>query len=587
MANGRRSIYSRRQAQAPGSYDTPLADFLDAIPGYVNQYQQNKLQEQRYQDERDYRTERSRIADQRYNQEQLRLQQEREYNKNRQIKLDEAKVVKEQNDKDYRDTALILNALPPLQKLDYLINKDSADGKGTGNLNQLRDDYKLFNDELRDILNIQTAGNPKAIAEKQLKIKDFNVKHENNPLYTTDSNAFIEVNKINNKLSSRMSQVSTNGNVLPKYWEQVDARTGSTAKGLYDQLQDDIEALVQRKAQVDDLSTQKDLDAEIEEKIIKRKEIQNKFRLDTVASLESKRTRDLADQNIPSALSRLDTLLQMNPAGAQSMASAVSSIPSDIIPEEPAITDSEMADVSNQIAMNQKQVEDNLAIINEGIPGVDTISDVTVLTGDEAEAYNPNKVGLDSESPAIPASFLEPITEGGSEEPQDTESNFILDKVLPERARAEEAVDRDESSLPPFDLNLEDDMTTDEPVVEEGIKPVSEFKSSRDRNPSSIAFVLSGKKTSPVRKLFNLLSDYEKAEVSTLQGASKKRELKRINTSIQQLSKEISNKIGDFIDPQTGDFSDSNYTDIFYTQLSRNTGVPIDRLKDTLKRIAS
>ena len=53
----RRSIYSRRQAQAPGTYDTPLADFLDALPGYVNQYQQNKLQldrqalqEKRYND---------------------------------------------------------------------------------------------------------------------------------------------------------------------------------------------------------------------------------------------------------------------------------------------------------------------------------------------------------------------------------------------------------------------------------------------------------------------------------------------------------------------------------------------------------
>jgi hypothetical protein len=561
MANGRRSIYSRRQAQAPGSYDTPLADFLDAIPGYVNQYQQNKLQEQKYQDERDYRTERNRIADQRYNQEQLRLQQEREYTKNRQIKLDQAKVIKEQNDKDYRDTALILNALPPLQKLDYLINKDSADGKGTGNLNQLRDDYKLFNDELRDVLNIQTAGNPKAIAEKQLKIKDFNVKHENNPLYTTDSNAFIEVNKINNKLSSRMSQVSTNGNVLPKYWEQVDARTGSTAKGLYDQLQDDIEALVQRKAQVDDLSTQKDLDAEIEEKIIKRKEIQNKFRLDTVASLESKRTRDLADQNIPSALSRLDTLLQMNPAGAQSMASAVSSIPSDIIPEEPAITDSEMADVSNQIAMNQKQVEDNLAIINEGIPGIDSPAVDSLQVNDQE----------------VQANMTLP------EEPRDTESNFILDKVLPERARAEEAVDRDESSLPPLDLNLEDDMTTDEPVVEEGIKPVSEFKSNKYKNnPMAAASELGGGRNTLVKKLFNLLSEYEKADPS-----KQSRRLNNLSKSIQQVSKNLSNKIGDFIDPQTGDFSDGDYTNKFYTQLSRDTGVPIDRLKDTLKRIAS
>ena len=43
----RRSIYSRRQAQAPGTYETPLADFLDALPQYVTQYQQNKLQLQK------------------------------------------------------------------------------------------------------------------------------------------------------------------------------------------------------------------------------------------------------------------------------------------------------------------------------------------------------------------------------------------------------------------------------------------------------------------------------------------------------------------------------------------------------------
>ena len=61
----------------------------------------------------------------------------------------------------------------------------------------------------------------------------------------------------------------------------------------------------------------------------------------------------------------------------------------------------------------------------------------------------------------------------------------------------------------------------------------------------------------------------------------------KVRYSEKFLRKVDPNKIGDFIDPQTGDFSDSNYTDIFYTQLSRNTGVPIDRLKDTLKRIAS
>ncbi len=70
----RRSIYSRRQSMPAGTYDTPLADFLDAIPGYVNQYQQNQLQlnkqalqEKRYDDsvkrqqERDNRSDYDRI----------------------------------------------------------------------------------------------------------------------------------------------------------------------------------------------------------------------------------------------------------------------------------------------------------------------------------------------------------------------------------------------------------------------------------------------------------------------------------------------------------------------------------------------
>ena len=62
MANGPRSIYSRRQRMAHGQNDHPLADFLDNLPGYVNQFQQNQLAlgkqqlaENRYQEERDYR----------------------------------------------------------------------------------------------------------------------------------------------------------------------------------------------------------------------------------------------------------------------------------------------------------------------------------------------------------------------------------------------------------------------------------------------------------------------------------------------------------------------------------------------------
>jgi len=50
MANGVKSIYSRRQRMAPGQYETPLADFLDRLPDYVGQYQAQKLEEKKYND---------------------------------------------------------------------------------------------------------------------------------------------------------------------------------------------------------------------------------------------------------------------------------------------------------------------------------------------------------------------------------------------------------------------------------------------------------------------------------------------------------------------------------------------------------
>ena len=545
-----------------GTYDTPLADFLDALPQYINQYQQNQLAQKRYQDEIDYRNERNRIADERYNQELA-------YNISRQKALDVDKKNKEKEalakikrDEEYRDTKLVIDSLPPLQRIDYLINQGLSDGVGVGDLTKIREDYKSFNDELRDILNIQTAGNPNTIAEKQLKIKDFNIKNRDNPLYTTDSNAFIEVNRINNKLTSRLSQISTNGYVNPKFWETVNPKDGATAKIVYDKKTEEIEALIQQAGMTDNKVRKAELRKDINALVAQQNELKEEFKVKTVEDIESENLRAFGDKNMPDALSKLQSLMQINPAGAQSMASAVSSVPSDIIPDQPAITDSEMDDVSNQIAMNQKQVEDNLAIINEDVPVV-----------------------VDAQQPIQSPEIINEIQDTNELQdlPQDTESNFILDRVLPDRVSATESVDRDESSLPPLDLNLEDDMTEQIEPVQKEIKQVSEFKSNKAKNnPAAFASDLGSSRNSLVKKLFNLLSEYEKADPS-----KQSRRLNSLSKSIQQTSKNLANKIGDFIDPQTGDFSDSDYTDRFYTQLSRDTGVSVSKLKDTLKRLAS
>ena len=62
----RRSIYSRRQSMPAGTYETPLADFLDALPQYINQYQQNQLALQRQE-----------LADKRY-EDSVKRQEERD-----------------------------------------------------------------------------------------------------------------------------------------------------------------------------------------------------------------------------------------------------------------------------------------------------------------------------------------------------------------------------------------------------------------------------------------------------------------------------------------------------------------------------
>ena len=80
MANGPRSIYSRRQRLGPARFDNPLADFLDRLPDYFNQYQQMELARDR-----------QRLADKRYDDQQKRqaiLDQQRDEDRKYRMEVD-------------------------------------------------------------------------------------------------------------------------------------------------------------------------------------------------------------------------------------------------------------------------------------------------------------------------------------------------------------------------------------------------------------------------------------------------------------------------------------------------------------------
>ena len=83
MPGHTRSIYSRRQRLGPARFDNPLADFLDRLPDYFNDYQRNqlalerqKLADKRYEEDRDYRRRQERRAIDQQNIENLKFVQQ-------------------------------------------------------------------------------------------------------------------------------------------------------------------------------------------------------------------------------------------------------------------------------------------------------------------------------------------------------------------------------------------------------------------------------------------------------------------------------------------------------------------------------
>ena len=97
MANGPRSIYSRRQRLGPARYDNPLADFLDNLPAYFNDYQRNQLALERQQ-----------LADKRYEDSITRQNKLDVENQKRYEKAQEDKELAEKKG----DYTRIIDALP-------------------------------------------------------------------------------------------------------------------------------------------------------------------------------------------------------------------------------------------------------------------------------------------------------------------------------------------------------------------------------------------------------------------------------------------------------------------------------------------
>ncbi len=196
VANGRRrSIYSSRQRMAPGQYETPLADFLDRLPDYFNQYQQNqlalekqKLQERRYETQVEYQKARDKISDDRYNNTIIRNEKIRQ----EKIKSDEDKLLfgvgkSYIQDGKYSEAKLFFKENPTIQSsLESIGKKQDTINASLKNIQEM-------------VVNPDISPH-----EKRIKIDEFKSEYKND--YTLGSSTDTFLNRVDKQVSAEVDR---------------------------------------------------------------------------------------------------------------------------------------------------------------------------------------------------------------------------------------------------------------------------------------------------------------------------------------------------------------------------------------------
>ena len=117
MPGHTRSIYSRRQRLGPSRFDNPLADFLDRLPDYFNDYQRNQLALERQQ-----------LADKRYEDSQRIAKDERLKEENRyQDRLKQ---------RQFANEIALIKGLPESARAKAMMSSENEDIKELGRISE-------------------------------------------------------------------------------------------------------------------------------------------------------------------------------------------------------------------------------------------------------------------------------------------------------------------------------------------------------------------------------------------------------------------------------------------------------------------
>jgi hypothetical protein len=507
---------------APGQYDNPLADFLDNLPGYINQFQQNQLalerqqlQEKRYQDSIARQNRIDAENQKRYETEQKRLDDQVERDELNRLRGIGRSFI------NSGDTEQAIRIFEKTGDMDLVSGLRSKAEKETG-----REDGFV---ELRGMAG-RSDTNP---FEYRDKLKAFRERYDIRPgdNSSLDSQLFQIESRNNAEIKYR-----NRGSVPPQEWE---SRFGASGRMDYNALKNaekNLEDLAEEQASPSSAITSGIGGATLEERIEAEQKIiqeilnQPKYKLETEAEY---RARKESEKQVSSVLQKA------NMARAQGL----------------SFPNIGLGETTFDIVT---PTEENFAQINDEV------------------SKNLDKVFSDPKEP-YEAGAMEPATEAvpGLSDQEKIELGMPMIN-LPSATAGQQG-----SPAPaPVDTTLNLGENISAPIQEAGsfdVKDISEA-SNYLKNP------LTGRRyAKDLNKLNNLINRMREADSSPNPDFTKK----QIQKGIDKISNKIKKAYGEFIDPNTGNFTDESFTDKFYSNLATPSGISKERLKQIFKALST
>jgi len=492
MPGHTRSIYSRRQRLGPARFDNPLADFLDRLPDYFNDYQRNQLAlerqqlaDKRYEDSKELARQQREEEQRRYDKEQKRLDKKAETDELNRIRSIGNSFL---NNGDTEQAIKIFEKTGDMDIVSGL--RDKAE-KETG-----REDAFV---EIRNMSG-RSDTNPFQFKDKLEKFReDYNIRPGDNS--NLDRQLF-QIESLNNQQVNRRNK----GMIPLEEWKTLDPEARADYNTVINS-ENNIKELREDQIKGKDAITSSLGGPSIKERI--------QFEQETISKIMNKPKYKLETEAEYRARIKV-------PVGAI--------IPTD---QETFYADASLFPASPEIKeFEEQEINDMLDMANAPI---ETQADTV-----QRQSSTPIQDILN-----IPSAQAQPQT-------------------------------TEQDTTEPADLQLGETISA-QPTSNFDVKDISEVKNNMLKNPQTARRL-----KKDIGKLKNLIN-----EMSTLSQLKDERSRnfrkKQLDEGIEAISNKIKKQYGDFINPNTGEFSSEEFSNEFFSVLSMSSNTPQDQLKQLFK----